>query len=81
MEVAHGVLARAGELVVGKGAWNRNRHPSRSDVEFKYNSEGQPIRCFIHFVNSKAKGPESLRKLRVCVPMEGASLRPGTGLC
>ena len=79
MEVALVALARAGELASGRGSFRRPRHPSRADVRFDWR-HGQLVSCTIYFVNSKARGAESLRQLPVHLPARGALLSPGLAL-
>ena len=81
-ETAIVTLARAGELAsnLPGGKFVPARHPSRADVHFKYDAHGQPCKCSIWIVNSKARGAEALRKLEVHVPMCGKFLSPGVRL-
>ena len=81
-ETALVALARAGELAsnLPRGAFDPKRHPSRADVTFEYTADGQPCKCSIWIVNSKARGAEALRKIQVHIPMCGRYLSPGVRL-
>ena len=80
METAIVALARAGEVVVGKGTFDPARHPTRADLSFKM-VDGVAVRATIRIVNSKAKkAGENRRKLEVHLPMTGRFLSPGQAL-
>ena len=79
LEAALVALARMGELVSGRGPFDRARLPSRADVRFGFR-DGVLVSCAIWFVNSKARGAERFRKLRVVLPISGSLLSPGLAL-
>ena len=79
MATAFAGVLRAGELASGypRGAFVAIRHPSRQHLRFTLDASGQPVRCVLQIVNSKARGAEGLRLLNMRVPMTGAHLCPG----
>ena len=80
LEVALVAIARMGELVASRGAFNRAVQPSRADVRFECDARGLPTACCIWIVNIKARGGERFRRVPVRLPMSGKYLSPGWAL-
>ena len=79
LEVTQAAVARAGETVsnLPLGAFDSGRLPTRGDVCFERDRDGQIIAAVIRLVNCKARGVEARRKMPVRLPMRGAFLSPG----
>ena len=78
LETIMATVRRAGEVAVGgKWKWDAQRHPTRNDVTFQYDNQGNVVYATVHCVNSKARGVEAKRKLPFRVPRSGKFLNPG----